>query len=90
MITVNVKGQTLKIVRTIDGGGSGKLIVTVEGGQEIVYRPPAADVIRKALALAEKPAETPAETPALKPAEKPVEPPAKKSARRRFGSLRVQ
>lgn len=56
VVILTVKGQTLKIVR-IANGDSGKVTVTLVGGQEITYRPPAADLIRAAFKPKEKPAE---------------------------------
>ena len=45
-VTVTVKGQTLKIVSI--KGDTGKVVVTLLGGQEVTYRPPSADLIRAA------------------------------------------
>lgn len=53
MVTVVVEGQTLKVERIIEGD-SGKVTVVLVSGQQIVYRPPAANVIRDALKPKEK------------------------------------
>ena len=51
--TVVVEGQTLRIFRIVNGD-SGKVTVTLAGGQEITYRPPAADLIRDAFKATKK------------------------------------
>lgn len=53
MKAVVIEGQTLKI-ESVANGDSGKVTVTLVGGQQVTYRPPAADLIRDAFKEFEK------------------------------------
>lgn len=82
MKLIKVKGQKLKVESIIEAG-SGKVTAVLEGGQQITYRPPAADLIRDAF----KPVEEPAKTEPVAVVAPPVEQPAEKPAKKRFGSI---
>jgi hypothetical protein len=59
MKTVRVQGQTLKVASAVNAA-SGKIVVTTADGQQITYRPPAADEIRTQLGMKAAPVEAPA------------------------------